>query len=201
MWSDLAGVYCEIREDRRVPKPSDVSIQSTGLYFLEVKTRVPYKFGQQVLEEITCARARVTVRTMDGKSVDGWGETPLSVGWVWPTTALGYSHREDRLKAFCCRLAGAFGEFDTSGHPLEIGHAFQEKRLRAMLAEEAEEYPDEEAMPYLAGLVCLSAFDLALYDAFGCANPISVFDGISSEYMNADLSAYLVPDAEAVDFA
>ncbi|MGI9244177.1 MAG: enolase C-terminal domain-like protein [Verrucomicrobiales bacterium] len=165
-----------------------------------MKTRVPYKFGQQVLEEITCARARVSVQTVDGESAEGWGETPLSVGWVWPTTALEYSHREDRLKAFCCKLAGAFGEFDASGHPLEIGHAFQKKRLREMLAEEADAYPDEEAMPYLAGLVCLSALDLALYDAFGCANQISVFDGFSSEYMNADLSAYLEPDAEGVDF-
>jgi len=201
MWSVLAGLPGEIYEDSGVSKPSDVSIQSASLYFLEVKTRVPYKFGQQVLEEITCARARVSVRTAGGQVADGWGETPLSVGWVWPTTALGYSHREDRLKAFTCRLAEAFASFGESGHPLEIGHAFQAQILREMIAEESQAYPDEEPLPYLAGLVCLSAFDLALYDAFGIANGVAVFESFSSKYMNADLATYLEPDAEGVSFA
>lgn len=181
-------------------KPSDVSIVAAQLYFLEVKTRVPYKFGQQVLEEITCARARVTVRTRDGREVHGWGETPLSVGWVWPTTDLGYSHREDRLKAFSCRLAKEWRRFGERGHPLEIGHAFQATILPALIAAEATGYPDDEAMPYLAGLVCLSAFDLAMYDAFGIANGVGVFDAFGSDFLNADLSSYLEADAEGVSF-
>jgi L-alanine-DL-glutamate epimerase-like enolase superfamily enzyme len=191
----------EFGEAGRVPKPTDISIAAASLYFLEVKTRVPYKFGQQVLEEVTCARARVSVRTADGREVAGWGETPLSVGWVWPTTGLGYTHREDRLKAFCCRLAGDFSAFVRKGHPLEVGHAFQEEILPGLLAQEAAEFPDEEPMPYLAGLVCLSAFDLAMYDAFGIANGVGVFDAFGSEYLSADLSEYLEPDADDVSFA
>lgn len=197
----MAGVGRKIREDGRVSKPSDVSIVSARLYFLEVKTRVPYKFGQQVLEEITCARACVTVRSLDGREIEGWGETPLSVGWVWPTTTLSYTHREDRLKAFTCKLAVAFGGFGRSGHPLEIGHGFQEEQLRRMLEQEAAAYPGEEPIPYLGGLVCLSALDLALYDAFGITNGIGVFEAFGGDYLNADLASYLEPDTDGVSFA
>ena len=198
---DLAGTERGSCEDSAVSKPSDIAILFTRLHFIEVKTRVPYKFGQQVLEEITCARARVRVRRTDGVEADGWGETPLSVGWVWPTDQLGYSHREDRLKAFCARLASELGEFEAAGHPLELGHAFQEESLRGLLDAEAEEYPGEEPMPYLAGLVCLSAFDLATFDAFGIVNEVGVFDSFGEKFLSADLAEYLEPDSDAVSFA
>ncbi|MFT4548634.1 MAG: L-alanine-DL-glutamate epimerase-like enolase superfamily enzyme [Verrucomicrobiales bacterium] len=181
-------------------KSTDVSLLSVRLHFIEVKTRVPYKFGQQVLEEITCARASVKVRTADGREAEGWGETPLSVGWVWPTTTLTYSHREDRLKAFSCRLAEAFSGFADSGHPLEVGDAFQKTRLHQLLQEEADQYPGEERLPYLGGLVCLSALDIALYDAFGIVNGIAVFDSFTKEFLNRDLSSYLEPDSDGVSF-
>jgi len=180
--------------------PNNVSILSAGLHFIEVKTRVPYKFGQQVLEEITCARAKVRVRSGSGREAEGWGETPLSVGWVWPSTTLGYTEREDRLKDFTCRIARAFGEFGGKGHPLEIGHAFQEQVLKELLAEEAAEYPDQDPLPYLGGLACLSAFDLAMYDAYGIANGVKVFDAFGKEFLGSDLSRYLEPDTDGVTF-
>ena len=184
-----------------MPKPSDVSILSVRLHFIEVKTRVPYKFGQQVLEEITCARAMVRVRRADGREAEGWGETPLSVGWVWPTTELSYTHREDRLKAFTRLVAARFAQFECEGHPLEIGHAFQSQQLGKLLEEESGDHPGEEAMPYLAGLVCLSAFDLALYDAFGNANDVGVFESLGEEFLNEDLDRYLEADDPEVSFS
>lgn len=184
-----------------MPKPSDVSILSVRLHFIEVKTRVPYKFGQQVLEEITCARAMVRVRRADGREAEGWGETPLSVGWVWPTTELSYTHREDRLKAFTRLVAARFAQFECEGHPLEIGHAFQSQQLGKLLEEESGDHPGEEAMPYLAGLVCLSAFDLALYDAFGNANDVGVFEALGEEFLNEDLDRYLEADDPEVSFS
>ena len=191
-WKVLVGVGQEIGESAPVSKPTDLTIESARLYFLDVKTRMPYKFGQQVMEAITCARAAVTVRTASGEIAEGWGETPLSVGWVWPTEELGYTEREDRLKAFCCRLAREFAGFTASGHPLEVGHAFQQQVLPALLESEAAEHPDEEPMPYLAGLGCLSAFDLAMYDAYGIANQIGVFESFNGDYLNSDLGDYLI---------
>ena len=46
-------------------------------------------------------------------------------------------------------------------------------------------------MPLLAQLVAASAFDAALHDAFGRANDVNSYDGLSSKQMNDDLSIYL----------
>ncbi len=57
-------------------------------------------------------------------------------------------------------------------------------------------------MPWLAALVCCSAFDLALHDAYGVLHGVPVYDTYNAEYMNADLSTYLIPaDGSDVRFA
>lgn len=53
-------------------------------------------------------------------------------------------------------------------------------------------------MPWLAALVCGSAFDLALHDAYGVLHGAPIYDTYNASYMNADLSAYLTP-AEGAD--
>ena len=65
-----------------MPKPTDIRVAATELFFLPVETRVPLKFGPETLTHVTCARARLTVRLANGDIATGWGETPLSVQWV-----------------------------------------------------------------------------------------------------------------------
>jgi hypothetical protein len=60
------------------------TITGLRLYFIEVQTRVPLKFGPETLRSVTCARVCLQVAGHDGQVVEGWGETPLSVQWVWP---------------------------------------------------------------------------------------------------------------------
>ena len=107
---------------------------SPALYFLPVETRVPLKFGPETLTEVTCARVCLTVTGMDGRTAQGWGETPLSVQWVWPSD-LTFAERQDTLKAFCITLAKAWSTVDYVGHALEIGHTFQQEMLPTLLAE------------------------------------------------------------------
>ena len=38
--------------------PTDIRVRECVLFFLPVKTRVPLKFGAQVVDRVTCARAR-----------------------------------------------------------------------------------------------------------------------------------------------
>ena len=72
-------------------KPTDVYPKKTALYFLPVEARVPLKFGPETLTHVTCARVRMRVEDTFGNAAEGWGETPLSVQWVWPSsTADGY---------------------------------------------------------------------------------------------------------------
>ena len=111
-----------------MPKPTDVRPVASTLYFLPVATRVPLKFGAEVTTEVTCARVCLTVIDAQGRTAEGWGETPLSVQWVWPSH-LPYEERHDALKRLCLRLAEAWASFEASGHPIEVGDAFQRQIL------------------------------------------------------------------------
>ena len=176
-----------------MPKPTDVRVAVCRLYFLPVTTRMPLKFGPEVTTEVTCARVRLTVTDSNGRVAEGWGETPLSVHWVWPSS-LSYEDRHDVLKQFCVRLAEAWAGFTVPGHPIEVGHAFQERVLSGLI-DEANEARGREAepMPWLAALVACSAFDLALHDAFGRLLGLPTYETYNSRFMNSDLSAYLEP--------
>ncbi len=173
-------------------KPTDVRLHGATLFFLPVQTRVPLKFGTETLTSVTCARVRMSVMDRRGRSAEGWGETPLSVQWVWPST-LTYEERHDGLKAFCEVLTTAWGRFEAEGHPIEIGHRFLESELPRLLDGFNAQRADREPMPWLAALVCCSAFDIALHDAYGMAHECPIYDTYNADFMNADLSAYLSP--------
>ena len=109
-------------------KLTDVRAQGVSLYFLPVQTRMPLKFGPETLTSVTCVRVRMTVCDKNGHTAVGWGETPLSVQWVWPST-LSYRERHDALKDFCLALGEAWAAFEAWGHPIEVGKAFQDYAL------------------------------------------------------------------------
>ena len=172
-------------------KSTDIRVIETALYCLPVRTRVPLKFGAETLTEVVCARVRVRVTDRRGKIADGWGETPLSVQWVWPS-ALPLALRTEALKHFCLELARAWSGFAGQGHPMEIGHDFQSQILPALLAQAtAMRGKDSEPMPWLAALVCCSAFDLAVHDAYGQLLKRPVYSTYGPEFMNRDLGDFL----------
>ncbi len=180
-------------------KPFDVRPVAAALYFLPVRTRVPLKFGREVLSEVTCARVRLTVEDREGRRADGWGETPLSVQWVWPSSE-SYEARHEVLKQFCVHLAGLWahgGREELCGHAIEVGHLFNEVYLEANRVSHASDTP-AGPMPHLAALVCNSAFDIALHDAYGKLHGVPTYQTYNARYMNDDLSRFLEPaDLEA----
>ncbi|MCE5279196.1 MAG: enolase C-terminal domain-like protein [Planctomycetaceae bacterium] len=182
-------------------KPTDVRVVDVELYLLDVATRVPLKFGPETLDRVTCACVKMTVEDRGGNRAVGWGETPLSVQWVWPSE-LTYQERHDCLVSFCSRLRAAWMGFHVWGHAVEIGHAFGAGPLPEMRRALNESRGGREDMGLLAALVCCSPFDIALHDAYGNCCGRNIYDTYSGEFMNADLSAYLEPAAgAAVSFA
>jgi len=176
-------------------------VRGADLYFLPVSTRVPLKFGAETLTSVTCARVRVVVEDRQGNLAAGWGETPLSVQWVWPSD-ISYETRHTALKDFCEQLTSAWASFDAVGHPLEIGYDFQERLLPELLAGFNRNCDPTERMPKLASLVCCSPFDIALHDAYGKAHGVPTYSTYTKQYMNRDLSHFVQPaDDLAVDFA
>ncbi len=172
-------------------KPTDVRVRGVAVHFLRVPTRVPLKFGTETLTEVTCARVRVRVEDRRGKSAEGWGETPLSVQWGWPSTR-PYAERHEAMRTLCGRLADAWVASNEAGHPIEIGWDFVEEQLPVVMAGMGA--GSSEPMPWLAGLITASAFDLAIHDAFGNLVGLPVYETCDGRFMNRDLGAFL--DAE-----
>jgi L-alanine-DL-glutamate epimerase-like enolase superfamily enzyme len=180
--------------------PTDVRVTGVELYMLPVTTRVPLKFGAETLTSVTCARARLLLRGRDGRQSEGWGETPLSVQWVWPSQ-VSYAERHAAMLEFCRRLAQAWSEFETWGHPVEIGTDFQDRALRGLIAELNNERPGKAPLPHLAGLICCSPFDIALHDAYGRLHCRPTYQTYNREFIGCDLSRYLTAaDDASVDF-
>jgi L-alanine-DL-glutamate epimerase-like enolase superfamily enzyme len=179
---------------------TDVKPVGIDLYFIPVETRVPLKFGPETLTEVTCARVKMTVQDETGATAEGWGETPLSVQWAWPSST-SLLERTKVMQDFCRMLATAWRNFSMTGHPIEIGHQFMQNELAKLLVsinsdrQNSADGAVPEPMPHLAALISNSAFDIALHDAYGNLVNRPVYATYNADFMNADLSHYLSPAA------
>lgn len=187
---------------RNIHNKKDIQIIDAGLSFIPIQTRVPLKFGAEVLNSVTCARANLTVGKANGITAKGWGETPLSVQWVWPSP-ISYSERFDAMLAFSEKLLEVCRSFSFRGHALEIGHSFVFKLVPEILDEfNKENRGGTEPMPWLAALVCASPFDLALHDAYGVVNQVPVYQSYGSNFLDQGLESFLEPaEGTNVSFA
>lgn len=171
--------------------PTDIRVRGASLYLLPVPTRVPLKFGVETLSQVTCLRVRLRVESRNGRVAEGWGETPLSVQWGWPS-ARPYDERLRVMMELARRLAAEWVEWGETGHALELGWSFVESVLprlwKSLNAERAA-----EPMPWLAALITASAFDMALHDAYGIAAGQPVYELYGSEHLSRDLASYLEP--------
>jgi len=182
-------------------KATDVHVTAAAVYLLPIQSRVPIKFGREVVTGVTCARFRLTVRDRQGNSAEGWGETPLSVQWAWPGP-LSYEVRLEAMTALCIRIAEALVDAEQLGHPIEIGYAFQEETLPGLRAASREGNTEAEGMPELAALLCWSAADIALHDAYGNLHGVPAYSTYNARYMSRDLATFVEPAADTeISFA
>jgi L-alanine-DL-glutamate epimerase-like enolase superfamily enzyme len=122
------------------------------------------------------------------------------VQWVWPSNT-PYEDRHAALKELCHELTDLWGSVNRAGHPIEIGHDFQETVLKSWLdGFNQRKRRGKEPMPWLAALVCCSLFDIAVHDAYGNLHQRPVYSTYNSEFMNRDLAAFLRP-APGSDFS
>ena len=148
------------------------------LKFLPVKMRLPLKFGAETVDSIQIAHVEI-----DAYGTTGTGETPLSVAWAWPSD-LSFAFRERAMMDFCRMLER---EYRPSGHdPMTEGYAFLMEKLPEIHARFNREYAVD--MPHLAALICTSAFDIALHDAFGKSRHLPAFRTYHAGFMEHDLA-------------
>ncbi len=178
-------------------KSTDIRVKGVCLYFIPVKTRVPLKFGKEVLTDVTVARVCVRVEDRNGKYSYGWGETPLSIQWVWPSTR-PYAERYNGVVSFIRKVAHHVCNFSEQGHPVEIGYKFLENVLPRLM-KQFNTGTLTEPLPKLAGLLCCAPFDLAIHDAYGNLLGIPTYNTYNADYMNFDLTEFITPSADLRD--
>ncbi len=141
-----------------------------------------------------CSYLRGSYGRERAQRATGWGETPLSVQWVWPST-LPYARRLDRLIAFTAEIGRRLVQSNLSGHPIEIGTDFQNDVLPQLLIEFNRGGEPAESVPWLAALLCFSAYDLAAHDAYGQLLDRPTFTTYGPEHLTRDLASLIDDEA------
>ncbi len=171
---------------------TDISVTDTALYFLPVQCEVPLTFGSGSVASITCARVSVTIATKGGTVATGWGEVPLNGVWAWPT-ADSDADREQVLRTVCIDIARALRECRFCGHPFEVSRRFMRDVLPHVISGGVGAVARQE-IPGTVALLCMTPFDLALYDAFGRVHNLPAIETLGRNLMTGDLSAWIEDD-------
>jgi L-alanine-DL-glutamate epimerase-like enolase superfamily enzyme len=176
-----------------------IRVLGVRLFFLPVATRIPLKFGPEVTTRVTCARVEATIAGPGGRPVTGWGETPLSVVWMWPS-ALSYAERDDAMRALCGTIAREMATLPGASHPLEFGHLFAGEILPGIMDGLNRRRAPFDPLPWLAALGCFAPFDIALHDAYAKSVDAETYRTYDGEHLDRDL-AWFFGDAERELFA
>lgn len=147
--------------------------------FIPVKMRLPLKFGAETIESIQIVHVE-----LEAYGTKGIGETPLSVGWSWPSE-LSFLYRESVMLDFCRLLAEEY-QADATLDPMGAGYEFLTEKLPELRFRFNREHRVE--MPHLAALICTSAFDIAWHDAFGKSRRLPAFETYGPDFMKHDLA-------------
>ena len=147
--------------------------------FIPLKLRLPLKFGAEVVDSLELLHVE-----LDAYNVCGRGETPLSAAWAWPSQA-SYAWREEMMCRFCSLLEKEYPHGEMPSDPMTVGYGFLTGKLPLLLRRFNDENNCE--MPWLAALICTSAFDIALHDAWGIANGCPTYSLYNGTHLEHDL--------------
>ncbi|MCD6335368.1 MAG: mandelate racemase/muconate lactonizing enzyme family protein [Candidatus Latescibacteria bacterium] len=169
---------------------SDVKVLEVEPRFKEERFRVPLKFGTGLIRTITSFTVRVKVETRGGRTADGWGNILLSDLWGFPSAVLSHEQRDRAMREVSLRYARMIEDYGRYAHPIDL-YMETKSGIEPIADGVGEQLHLEERMPLLGALVCASAVDAAVHDAFGKANEMSSYTGYGAEFMAHDLSAFL----------
>ncbi|MDA3811312.1 MAG: mandelate racemase/muconate lactonizing enzyme family protein [Spirochaetaceae bacterium] len=154
-----------------------VSILRIDKYIFPVPFMLPLSFGKQSITVLD--RLRICIHMVFSNDVSqtvvGWGEVPLNYPWFWPDMPEGDPNTI--LETIINELLNIWIQKGSIEHPLITGYDVLKHDLPELGRKLTEQLGFE--VPELSIEVINSAFDLALYDAYGKLNnrPVySLFD-------------------------
>ena len=176
-----------------MPKPSDIRILNVELDSEAYPYRTPLKFGGVVTTHCKLMNVTVDVENGAGARASGFGSMPLGNAWSFPSQTVGFDDTMQAMVQLGERMVAYTRTYGDSGHPVDIMEDL-ELRFLELAAETGADLDLAEPVPKLCTLVTASPIDAALHDAFGKANRINAYDGLSDRWMNHDLARYLNED-------
>lgn len=171
-------------------KPTDIRIRDLRTSYEHYDYRTPIKFGGVAVSEVTLLNVECEVVSRDGRVAKGFGSMPLANTWSFPSRELTFQQTHEAMTTLSERLAQVCRGFTEFGHPIELGVELEELFLKAA-SEVSRELQLSQPIPQLCTMVCGSAFDAALHDAFGKMLGLNCYHTYTSEFMNHDIGTWL----------
>ncbi|MFO8079537.1 MAG: enolase C-terminal domain-like protein [Armatimonadota bacterium] len=175
-------------------RKSDIAVEELEIILEPQTARTPLKFGGVVVEKLPFCRIRATVENGCHDVTDGWGGIFMMDQWGWPDPSVSHEDKqavmEDVLDAYVHLVATHPGMF----HPIDLFMELEDDLAR-INDRVCKQHGVASEQPFLSALVCVSAVDAALHDAFGNVNGIDSYAGYGPHWMD-DLSKWLGPEFE-----
>ncbi len=176
-----------------MPKSTDIRLKGVSTETERIEYRSPIKFGGRVVTDVVLAHVKVEVETASGRRALGLGSMPMGNVWAWPSNVVTPPQSLEAMLEFVNQFARAVGDYEGSGHPLDITQdlARQHSTIAAAIV---KKLGLGEAMPKLAELVAASPFEAAIHDGYGKALGANSYNLLGAEFANHDLEHYLTPE-------
>ena len=175
-----------------MPKPTDIRILDVHYDFEEHQYRTPLKFGGVPTDHCVLFNVRIRVQTQDGSEAEGKGSMPLGNVWAFPPRYAPFDQSLAAMKKLAELAVAATQDCALCAHPLELSEVLEPEFLQI-----ADELSDTmqlaSPIPKLCTVVTTSPIDAAIHDGFGKANGINSYDGLGEDFIQPDLSHFLVP--------
>lgn len=171
---------------------SDIKVKDIQIHYTPCTARSPLKFGAVVVEQLDFCKVKATVENQRGQVAEGWGGIFIMDFWGWPDPDLSHAHKEAAMKDVVSGFRDLMLGQSEPDHPIALFNNV-EHDLRTLNAAVCARHGLTPAQPFLSALVCASAVDAAVHDAFGIVNGIDVYEGYGAGFMPDDLSRWLGP--------
>ncbi|MCL2305089.1 MAG: mandelate racemase/muconate lactonizing enzyme family protein [Planctomycetaceae bacterium] len=175
-------------------KSTDIQILEASCATQEFAYRSPMKFGGRIMHGIVLLDVNVKVRSRSGKTGTGFGSMTMGNIWAWPGGRTDPTDTLDTMIRFGREVVREAENFREFGHPLELMYDFSRRYETFAYSRNVMADSAPEPMPRLAQLVAASPFEAALFDAYGKMLDENVYNLLSDEFCNRDLSHYLGED-------